>query len=95
MRPGGPMIAGWIIDIRYAARRLLSRPTYSILAVLTLALGAGGTAAIYSLVRGLLLEPLPYAREQEVAVFWMPYDWTEQEFLYFRGTFPGFRQVAA
>ena len=95
MRPGGPMIEGWIIDARYAARRLRSRPTYSILAVLTLALGAGGTAAIYSLVRGLLLEPLPYAREQEVAVFWMPGDWTEQEFLFLRGTFPGFKSVAA
>ncbi|MFN2567663.1 MAG: ADOP family duplicated permease [Gemmatimonadaceae bacterium] len=95
MRPGGPMIEGWIIDARYAARRLRSRPTYSILAVLTLALGAGGTAAVYSLVRTLLLEPLPYAREQELAVFWMPNDWTEQEFLYLRGTFPGFRQVAA
>lgn len=94
MRPGGT-IEGWIIDTRYAARRLLSRPTYSLLAVLTLALGAGGTAAIYSLARGLLLDPLPYAREQELAVFWMPGDWTEQEFLYLRGTFPGFRQVAA
>src|SRR3712207_1930773 len=29
MRPGGPMIEGWIIDARYAARRLLSRPTYA------------------------------------------------------------------
>jgi predicted permease len=95
MRPGGPMIEGWIIDARYAARRLRSRPTYSLLAILTLALGAGGTASVYSLVRGLLLEPLPYAREQELAVFWMPYDWTEQEFLFLRGTIPGFRQVAA
>jgi hypothetical protein len=95
MRPGGPMIEGWIIDTRYAARRLRSRPTYAILAILTLALGAGGSAAIYSLVRGLLLEPLPYAREEQVAVFWMPYDWSEEEFLYLRGTFPGFGKVAA
>ncbi len=94
MRPGGTL-EGWIIDTRYAARRLRSRPTYSLLAILTLALGAGGTAAIYSLARGLLLDPLPYAREQELAVFWMPGDWNEQEFLYLRGTFPGFRQVAA
>ena len=94
MRPGGT-IEGWIIDTRYAARRLRSRPTYSLLAIFTLALGAGGTAAIYSLARGLLLDPLPYAREQELAVFWMPFDWTEQEFLHLRGTFPGFRQVAA
>ena len=38
-------------------------------------LGAGGTAAIFSVVRTLLLEPLPIAREAEVGVFWMPGDW--------------------
>jgi predicted permease len=94
MRPGGT-IEGWIIDARYAARRLRRRPTYSLLAILTLALGAGGTAAVYSLAKGLLLDPLPFAREEELAVFWMSGDWTEQEFLTLRGTFPGFRQVAA
>ena len=52
------------MDVRYAGRRLLRRRTYAVLAVLTLALGAGGTAAIYSIVRTLLLDPLPIAREQ-------------------------------
>src|SRR5690349_18986557 len=45
MRPGGPMFESWIMDFRYAARRLMRRPTYAALAILTLALGAGGTAA--------------------------------------------------
>jgi putative ABC transport system permease protein len=85
----------WILDLRYSARRLWTRPTYTLLAVLTLALGVGGTAAIFSIVRGLLLEPLPYAREGEVALFWNVFDWTEQEFLFLRPNFPGFRRVAA
>src|SRR5438270_3361218 len=63
LQPGGLFVESWIIDLRYSARRLLSRPTYTLLAVLTLALGAGGTAAIFSIVRTLLLNPLPVTRE--------------------------------
>ncbi|HXU30007.1 MAG TPA: ADOP family duplicated permease [Thermoanaerobaculia bacterium] len=85
----------WIVDLRYSARRLASRPGYLMLAVLTLALGAGGSAAIYSVVRTLLLEPLPVAREAEVGVLWDPGDWTEEEFLYLRPHFPGFSRMAA
>ncbi|HEX8692656.1 MAG TPA: ADOP family duplicated permease [Longimicrobium sp.] len=95
MRPGGPMLESWIMDARYAVRRLRARPTYTLLAVLTLALGVGGTAAIFGVARGLLLDPLPYRAEDEVAVFWFPASWTEEEFLYLRGNFPGFQQVAA
>ncbi len=95
MRPGGPMFESWIIDSRYAVRRLLRRPTYAMLSVLTLALGAGGTAAIFSVVRTLLLEPLPIAHEEQVGVLWFPYSWNESEFLYLRGNFAGFRGVAS
>jgi putative ABC transport system permease protein len=95
MHSGGPMLESWIIDARYSARRLASRPTYTLLAVLTLALGAGGTAAIFSIVRTLLLDPLPIARETEVGVFWMPGDWTDQEFLHLRPGVPGLGSIAA
>lgn len=95
MRPGGPMFESWIMDVRYAARRLMSRPAYALLAVLTLALGAGGTAAIFSVARTLLLDPLPIANEAQVGVFWMQSSWTEEEFLHFRPNFPGFKQVTA
>jgi putative ABC transport system permease protein len=95
MRPGGPMFESWIMDARYAGRRLLRRPAYALLAVLTLALGAGGTAAIFSVVRTLLLDPLPIAREEQVGVFWFSGSWTEQEFLGLRPEFPGFARVAA
>jgi putative ABC transport system permease protein len=93
--PGGPMFESWIMDARYAARRLLRRPTYVLLTVLTLALGAGGLAAIFSVVRTMLLEPLPIAREQQVGVLWFADSWSEQEFLYLRPNFPGFQRMAA
>jgi predicted permease len=93
--PGGPGMEGWIIDLRYAVRRLRSRPTYALLAALTLAVGVGGTAATFSIVRALLLHPLPYTREGELAMFWNTFDWSEAELLYLRPDFPGFQRVAA
>lgn len=95
MHPGGPMFESWIMDARYALRRLLSRPAYAALAVLTLALGTGGTAAVFSITRALLVEPLPMAREAEVGVLWFEYSWTEEEFLSLRPDFPGFTGMAA
>ncbi|MGE5925914.1 MAG: ADOP family duplicated permease [Gemmatimonadota bacterium] len=95
MRPGGPTMESWIIDMRYAVRRLLRRPLYALLAVLTLALGVGGTAAIFSIVRGLLIEPLPYAREEEIAIFWNQFDWSEAEMMALRPDWPGFASVAS
>ena len=95
MHPGGFAVETWIMDLRYSARRLASRRTYALLAVLTLALGAGGTAAIFSVVRALLLDPLPVARESELGVLWLPGYWTEEEFLYLRPDWAGFEGVAA
>jgi putative ABC transport system permease protein len=89
------MLESWTIDVRYVVRRLLGHPSYVVLAVLTLALGTGGAAAIYSVVRPLLLEPLPYSNENELAVFWQPSGWTEEEFLYLRPAATGFRSIAA
>lgn len=82
-------------DIRYASRRLRARPSYSLLAIITLALGIGGTAAVFGVARPLMFDPLPYANEKDVTAFWMGGSWTEEEFLYLRGKFPGYRAVAA
>ncbi|GLC26871.1 ADOP family duplicated permease [Roseisolibacter agri] len=94
-RPGGPMLKSWISDARFAARRLRTRRAYTLLAVLTLALGIGGSAAVFGVARPLLFDPLPYAHADEVGTLWMGGWWTEEEFLFLRGKIPGFRQVAA
>jgi putative ABC transport system permease protein len=95
MQPGGAMFESWAQDVRYALRRLRGRPTYTALVVLTLALGVAGTSAVYSIARRLLLEPLPARAEEEVAVFWNRFDWSEAEFLQVRPEMTGFRSVAA
>jgi predicted permease len=96
MHPGGPSMESWIMDVRYAARRLVRRPLYALLSILTLALGIGGTAAVYGIARPILLDRLPYVAEEGLATFWSPFDWNEQEFLYLReGKFTGFSSVAA
>ena len=69
-------------DFRQSLRQLRRHPAFTALAALTLALGIGGTVALFSVVNGLMLKPLPYAEEDGLLTFWSPQNWRGSEFDY-------------
>ncbi|MFA5910455.1 MAG: ABC transporter permease [Vicinamibacterales bacterium] len=57
-----------LADLRYGARALVKRPGYATLAIVTLGLGIGANTAIFSVINGVLLKPLPYEHGDRLVV---------------------------
>src|SRR5215213_10226642 len=71
-------ICGWIgkcmdqliKDIRYAVRGLVRHPSFTLITVITLALGIGANTAIFSVVYSVLIKPLPFNRPDRLVLLW-------------------------
>ena len=57
-------------DTKYAFRTLLKNPGFALVAIVTIGLGIGANTAIFSVVRTVLLQPLPYEDSDELVILW-------------------------
>ncbi|HJQ21125.1 MAG TPA: ABC transporter permease [Gemmatimonadaceae bacterium] len=59
------------MDARYALRALRKNPAFSVAAISTLSLGLGATLAVFTVVNGVMLRPLPYRTPDRIALVWL------------------------
>jgi putative ABC transport system permease protein len=100
---GVAMLETCIRDLRFAVRTLGRRPLFTLVAAFTLALGIGASAAMFSLVDGILLRPLPYPHPDRLVEVLQSYPerglarWTlsPANVVAYRDGVPGFQSMAA
>src|SRR5262245_6179367 len=66
----GFTMSTFLKEFHYSLRFLLKNRSFAAVAVLTLALGVGANAAIFSVLRAVVLQDLPYAESDRIAVMW-------------------------
>jgi putative ABC transport system permease protein len=88
-------------DLRYGSRMLLKQPVFTLIAVITLALGIGANTAIFSLVNAVILRPLPFAESERVVWTWGEFSGGNRastsppDFLDYRAQNRSFEELAA
>lgn len=86
---GGGGMDGWGRDLRFAMRTLVKNPGFALVAIITIGLGIGANTAIFSVVRGVILAPLPYPEPDELVVLWG--EMRTRDVLYFPSSPPDFK----
>jgi predicted permease len=82
-------------DLTLGIRNLAHRPGFALTAILLLALGAGANAAVFSVVRGILLRPLPYHESERLVSVWPTSFVNNEELTYWRDRAHSFDEVGA
>jgi putative ABC transport system permease protein len=78
-----------------AVRNIFRRPGFAVVAIMLLALGAGANAAVFSVVRGVLLRPLPYPSPDRLVAMWPTVFVSNEEVAYWRDHTHSFDEIAA
>jgi hypothetical protein len=65
------MVSSFVRDARHAIRMLVHSPGFSLIALLTFALGIGANTAVFSVFNGVLLRPLPYPEPDRITMIWL------------------------